>query len=37
MNVSDLYLAVNTTHTQNGQLTVGKTTETVEVKGEAAR
>lgn len=29
--ISNLYLAVNTTHTQNAQLTVGKTTETVEV------
>ncbi|MBZ5689446.1 MAG: TonB-dependent receptor [Acidobacteriia bacterium] len=29
--ISKLYLAVNTTHTQNAQLTVGKTTETVEV------
>jgi hypothetical protein len=31
--VTDLYLAVNTTHTQNAQLRIGKTTETVEVKG----
>jgi hypothetical protein len=30
--VSDLYLAVNTTHTQNAQLRIGKTTETVEVQ-----
>jgi hypothetical protein len=30
--VSDLYLAVNTTHTQNAQLRVGRTTETVEVQ-----
>jgi len=29
--ISNLYLAVNTTHTQNAQLTIGKTTETVEV------
>jgi Carboxypeptidase regulatory-like domain len=29
--VSNLYLAVNTTHTQNAQLRVGKTTETVDV------
>jgi hypothetical protein len=29
--ISNLYLAVNTTHTQNAQLTVGRTTETVEV------
>lgn len=31
--VSDIYLAVNTTHTQNAQLKVGKTSETIEVKG----
>ena len=31
--ISNLYLAVNTTHTQNAQLTVGQTTETVEVSG----
>src|SRR5262249_10165943 len=29
--ISNLYLAVNTTHTQNAQLRIGKTTETVEV------
>jgi hypothetical protein len=29
--ISNLYLAVNTTHTQNAQLTVGHATETVEV------
>ena len=34
--VSDLYLAVNTTHTQNAQLQIGKTTETIEVKGLAS-
>jgi hypothetical protein len=34
--VTDLYLAVNTTHTQNAQLRIGKTTETVEVKGVAS-
>lgn len=31
--VPDLYLAVNTTHTQNVQLRIGQTTETVEVRG----
>lgn len=33
MVVPSLYLAVNTTHTQNAQLRIGRTTETVEVKG----
>src|ERR1051326_1589508 len=31
--VSDIYLAVNTTHTQNAQLKVGRTNETIEVNG----
>lgn len=31
--VPDIYLAVNTTHTQNAQMEVGTTTETLEVKG----
>ncbi len=30
--ISNLYLAVNTTHTQNAALAIGKTTETIEVK-----
>ena len=34
--VPNLYLAVNTSHTQNAQLTVGKTSVTVEVKGEGS-
>jgi Carboxypeptidase regulatory-like domain len=33
VSISNLYLAVNTTHTQNAQLRVGKTSETVEVIG----
>ena len=33
MVVSDIYLAVNTTHTQNAQLKVGRTSETIEVNG----
>lgn len=33
VKVADLYLAVNATHTQNAQLRVGGTTETVEVSG----
>ncbi len=33
VKVSDVYLAVNATHTQNAQLKVGATTETVEVSG----
>src|SRR5262249_13896785 len=36
MSVSDVYLAVNTAHTQNAQLRIGKTSETVEVTGEGA-
>ena len=31
--VSNLYLSVNTTHTQNASMQIGKTTETVEVNG----
>ena len=31
--ISDLYLAVNTPHTQNVELKVGKTSEVIEVKG----
>jgi len=34
VTVSNLYLAVNTTHTQNAQLTVGHSTETVEVSAQ---
>lgn len=34
--VSDIYLAVNTTHTQNAQLSVGKAVETVEVSGSGS-
>jgi hypothetical protein len=34
--LSNLYLAVNTTHTQNAQLKIGRATETVEVKGETS-
>jgi hypothetical protein len=34
VSVSGMYLAVNTSHTQNAQLKIGKTTETVEVRGE---
>jgi hypothetical protein len=33
VKLSDVYLAVNATHTQNAQLKVGATTETVEVSG----
>ncbi len=36
VEVANLYLAVNTAHTQNAQLKVGKTSETVEVKGEGS-
>jgi hypothetical protein len=36
IEVANLYLAVNTAHTQNAQLNIGKTTETVEVKGEGS-
>ncbi|MGA8501875.1 MAG: carboxypeptidase-like regulatory domain-containing protein, partial [Candidatus Sulfotelmatobacter sp.] len=34
VSVPNLYLAVNTAHTQNAQLQIGKSTVTVEVKGE---
>jgi hypothetical protein len=34
VTVSDLYLGVNTTHTQNAQLTVGTTSTTVDVSAE---
>jgi hypothetical protein len=34
--IPKLYLAVNTTHTQNAQLNVGKSSETIEVKGESS-
>ena len=33
VTVSNLYLAVNTVHTQNAQMAVGKTTVTIEVQG----
>jgi hypothetical protein len=33
MAVADVYLAVNTSHTQNAQLKIGATSETVEVSG----
>jgi Carboxypeptidase regulatory-like domain len=36
VTVPKLYLAVNTIHTQNAQLKVGKSSETVEVKGEGS-
>jgi len=36
VSVPNLYLAVNTTHTQNAVMKVGKTTETVEVRGEGS-
>ena len=36
VTVPDLYLAVSLTHTQNAQLKIGKTTETVEVRGEGS-
>lgn len=36
LTVSDIYLAVGATHTQNAQLQVGKLSETVEVNGEGA-
>jgi len=34
--ISDVYLAVNATHTQNVQLKIGATSETVEVNGEGS-
>ncbi len=34
VTVSDVYLGVNTTHTQNAQLTVGTTTTTIEVNAQ---
>ncbi|MFZ0321680.1 MAG: carboxypeptidase-like regulatory domain-containing protein [Candidatus Sulfotelmatobacter sp.] len=36
VSVPNLYLAVNTTHTQNAQLKIGKSSETIEVKGESS-
>jgi hypothetical protein len=36
VSVPNLYLAVNTTHTQNVQLKVGRSSETIEVKGESS-
>jgi len=36
VSVPNLYLAVNTAHTQNAQLKVGKSSVTVEVKGEGS-
>jgi hypothetical protein len=36
LTVTDIYLAVSATHTQNVQLQLGKLTETVEVNGEGA-
>ena len=33
VKIADVYLAVNATHTQNAQLRIGSTTETVEVSG----
>jgi Carboxypeptidase regulatory-like domain len=36
MAISDVYLAVNATHTQNVQLKIGATSETVEVNGEGS-
>ncbi|HET6179838.1 MAG TPA: carboxypeptidase-like regulatory domain-containing protein, partial [Candidatus Sulfotelmatobacter sp.] len=36
VKVADMYLAVNVTHTQNAQLRVGSSTETVEVSGVAS-
>src|ERR1700722_3428135 len=34
--IPKLYLAVNTTHTQNGELNVGRSSTTIEVKGESS-
>src|SRR5580704_10937774 len=36
VTVPNLYLAVNTVHTQNAQLKVGKSSETIEVRGEGS-
>lgn len=36
VTVPNIYLAVNTSHTQNAQLAVGKSSETIEVKGEGS-
>jgi hypothetical protein len=36
LTVPNLYLAVNTAHTQNAQLTVGTTSQTIEVRGEGS-
>jgi len=36
LKVADMYLAVNATHTQDAQLKVGATTETVEVSGSGS-
>jgi hypothetical protein len=36
VTVPQLYLAVNTTHVQNAQLKIGKSSETIEVKGESS-
>jgi hypothetical protein len=36
VSVPNLYLAVNTSHTQNAQLKVGKSTVTIEVRGEGS-
>jgi len=36
VSVPNLYLAVNTIHTQNAELKIGKSSETIEVKGESS-
>jgi hypothetical protein len=36
VKVPDVYLAVNATHTQNAQLRIGTTSETIEVSGEGS-
>jgi hypothetical protein len=36
VSVPNLYLAVNTTHTQNAQLNIGVSSQTIEVKGESS-
>ena len=36
-NVDNIYLGVNATHTQNAQMQVGKTTETIEVNGSGSQ
>jgi hypothetical protein len=36
LTVPNIYVAVNTSHTQNAQLTVGTSSETIEVKGESS-